>query len=267
MPPESALQKEVKDSQEFSMDDFSLEDEEETKEEATEEESDEVVVEDEEESEPDDKVTISKADLDDLKSQITSLQKEILGLSRKPTSEDAIKSKAKDSDTLTPEQISALIEKHQGDPGVLTNIITYVAEQKAREIANEIKDTTVADIAKQNQYSQIAGMANRILQEDSDGYLKANPEVRGKLKEFAANLGLQDAPAGELAAYAIYRYAEAVKNPVKKEEGAKKETRVLDKTRPKPEKSKTHGLTQEQIEVAKKFGVRPETYALFVQRK
>jgi len=261
MPLENVLQKE--EPQEFSVDDIPTDEfEDEVKEE-------EVTTEEEvitEEEEPAEQVTISKTDLDDLRSQITSLQKEILELSKKPL-ESAVKPKAKDTETLTPEQISALIEKHQGDPGVLTNIITYVAEQKAREIANEIKDTTVADITRQQQHSQVAAMADRILQEDSDGYLKANPEVRGKLKDFAASLGLQGAPAGELAAYAIYRYAEMLKNPIKEEEEPKKPTRTLDKTRPKTEKPKTQGLTQEQLDIAKKFGVKPETYALFVQGK
>ena len=115
-------------------------------------------------------------------------------------------------------------------------------------------------------------MANRIISEDEDGYLAANPKVKGNLNEYANNLGLGDHPIGQLAAYAIMRLSDSVKAKSKPDVKSEVEKVVdpnkgkMDKTRLTAMKDKNMGLSVEQLTIAKKFGVKPETYAKFVRR-
>jgi hypothetical protein len=133
------------------------------------------------------------------------------------------------------------------------------------------------DVNQRQWHTNLSGMANRVIQEDEDGYLAANPKVKAGLDEYAANLGLGDHPTGRLAAYAIFRLSEHVKakGTSKVDEKSKVEEKEkvdlnkgkMDKTRLSTHLSKSTGLNQDQLDTAKRFGVKPETYAKFVGGK
>lgn len=204
-----------------------------------------------------------------LRKEIAALKDEILKLSTRPKEKppELASKEPEKTEKLTRAQIAKIMSEHKDDPEVLLNVIDYMAEQKA----NEIKDTTVKDINYRQWHSNLSGVANKIISEDEDGYLAANPKVMDQLGVMAQNLGLSDHPIGNLAAYAIYRLSEMAKAKPKEDAESPKvskptNSRVMDKTRTSSTTSKTHGLTADQLAVARKFGVKPETYAKFVRR-
>jgi len=198
-----------------------------------------------------------------MRREIAELKDEILRLSSRKEPKETPKEAPKEEEKLTRGQIAKILADHKDDPEVLLNVIDYMAEQKA----TEIKDTTVKDINYRQWHSQLSGTANQILSEDS--FLAANPAIQGRLDEMTENLGLSTHPVGRLAAYAIYRLSEEAKSKKPDEKALREKdmkSRVLDKTRPPTKESKTFGLTPAQMDAAKKFGVKPETYAKFVRR-
>jgi hypothetical protein len=203
-----------------------------------------------------------------LRKEIRELKDEMLKLSaRKDVPKELAPKEEAKPEKLTRAQIAKIMSEHKDDPEVLLNVIDYMAEQKA----NEIKDTTVKDMNYNQWRTNMSGVANRILSEDEDGYLAANPRVKTQLDDMANNLGLSDHPIGPLAAYAIFRLSEAAKAKPKEDDKSEKvskpnNSRVMDKTRASTVSGKQHGLTPEQLTVAKKFGVKPETYAKFIRR-
>ena len=261
---EIARKEEIYEPQSFSVDDVDIETEgqEETapKPEPTEDEFEVEVEGEEKEVETDIKET------DTLRREISELKDQIIKLSSR-REEPKAKPTEEKGEKLTRGQIAKILTEHKDDPEVLLNVIEYLSEQKALEI----KDSTVKDMNQQQWSSQLSGVANRVLADDEDGYLAANPKVGEGLSEMAGNLGLGEHPIGKLAAYAIYRLTNAAKAKSKEGEKLKveKETtnkRVFDKTRASDKGGKGLGLTQVQLEAARKFGVKPETYAKFIRR-
>jgi hypothetical protein len=254
----------VKTPQIFSVDDIVIEPEKkeegekETKE--TKKEEEEVVVEKET------KISSDKSEVERLRQKVDELQSDLLKVSLK---KDEPKKEGEKKEKLTRAQLVQLFTEHKDNPEVLLNIIDYVSEQKAEAI----RDTTLEDVNKRQWHSSLSGMQNRLLAEDEDGYLAANPGVKNKLTEYAQNLGLGDHPLGQLAAYGIHRLSEAIKAKADAKKGEEtkeggetenKDKGKMDRTRLGALRSKEHGLTQEQLAMAKKFGVKAETYAKFV---
>jgi len=212
--------------------------------------------------------TETPSEVAELKKQIQEMQAELLNVSKKQTAK--IEPDAPKTEKLSRSQLVAILKEHKDDPEVLFNVAEYIAEQKALET----RDATMKDVNYRTWSSNLSGMANRIISEDEDGYLAANPKVKGGLDEYATNLGLGDHPIGKLAAYAIFRLSDsvkakvAVKTDVKSDKTEKVDLNKgkMDKTRPMAMKDKTQGLSAEQLTIAKKFGVKPETYAKFVRR-
>lgn len=248
----------------FSVDDIILE--EKSKEGKEDKEDKDVEVEVEKEIE----VTADKTEVAELKKQLQELQSDLLKVSiNKREPEKVVEQK---KERLSKSQLAQIMKEHKDDPEVLVNVVEYLAGQKAEEI----KDATMKDVNHRQWHSNLSGMANRVLQEDEDGYLAANPKVKQGIDEYATNLGLGDHPVGKLAAYAIFRLSESVKgkNAAKVDEKSKTvETKVdlnkgrLDKTRLSTNTGKSAGLSQDQLNMAKRFGVKPETYAKFVGGK
>jgi hypothetical protein len=247
--------------QSFSVDDIILEERDKEQ-----EESKEVEVEVEGKTE----VTTDKSEVAELKKQLQEMQSDLLKVSlNKREPEKTIEQK---KEKLTKGQLAQIMKEHKDDPEVLLNVVEYLAEQKAEET----RDATMKDVNHRQWHSNLSGMANRVLQEDEDGYLAANPKVKLGIDEYASNLGLGDHPVGKLAAYAIYRLSESVKGSgaAKVDEKSKAaEMKVdsnkgrLDKTRLSTNAGKSAGLSQDQLNIAKRFGVKPETYAKFVGGK
>jgi hypothetical protein len=211
--------------------------------------------------------TETPSEVAELKKQIQELQSDLLNISKRQDARVEPKLEAK-TEKLTKGQLVAILKEHKDDPEVLLNVAEYIAEQKALET----RDATMKDVNYRTWSSNLSGMANRILHEDEDGYLAANPRVKGGLNEYANNLGLGDHPIGQLAAYAILRLSDSVKAKSKSDVKSEVEKVVdpnkgkMDKTRLTAIKDKNMGLSTEQLTVAKKFGVKPETYAKFVRR-
>lgn len=265
---DEAAKADIYEPQSFSVDDMdrdSTETESEEGAESTPESADELEI----EVEGKDKGVIEteETENDKLRKELSSLKDEILKLSARREERPPVEPTTKDPDKLTRGQISQILKEHKDDPEVLLNVIDYMAEQKAMET----RDSTVKDLNYKQWHTQLAGTANRLLADDEDGYLAANPTVAKGLDDMANNLGLGNHPIGRLAAYSIYRYSELVKDRSRKDEKSSREKeitskRVMDKTRTSSTSSKTFGLTEAQLTVAKKFGVKPETYAKFVRR-
>ena len=200
-----------------------------------------------------------------LKREVAELRDELL--KRTAKKEPAVKADDKKDEILTDGQLIKLLEEHKDQPHVMLNIMKYVAENQAKET----RDSTIKDVNQRQWHSNLSGIANKIMADDEDGYLAANPKVVGSLEEYATNLGLDTHPVGKLAAYAIIRLSEISKAKVEKVDKTaptktKETTKSMDKTRPFDKLEKTLGLTAEHLAAAKKFGVKPETYAKFVRR-
>jgi hypothetical protein len=267
MAEEAVRKEEMYEPQSFSVDDVEISTEE--KEDTPEvdvkksEEEFEIEVEGEEKG-----VVTEEKEADKLRRELADLKDEVLRLSsRREEPKQAPPPQEAKPEKLTRGQIAKILEEHKDDPEVLLNVIDYMSEQKALEI----KDTTVKDMNQHQWASNLSGIANRVLADDEDGYLAANPNVVRGLEEMAGNLGLNNHPIGKLAAYAIYRLSSAAKTSSKVDDKSTKatkelKTRVMDKTRTSGKSNKSFGLTDVQLEVAKKFGVKPETYAKFVRR-
>lgn len=260
MPPEEVIETEISEPglQSFSVDEIDLEPEAEAKPEET-----EIEVEGKET-----KVEPEKNEVAELKATIQELQKDLLKLSlnKKETLPAPTEQK---QEKLTKAQLVQIMKEHKDNPEVLANVIEYMAEQKA----NETRDATMKDVNQKQWHSNLSGMANRIISEDEDGYLAANPKVSSQLDEYAQNLGMGDHPVGKLAAYAILRLSESVKAKSSKVEETKPDATPtttkgkMEKTRLAAIRDKNQGLSTEQLAMAKRFGVKPETYAKFVGRK
>ena len=244
----------------FSVDDIILEEKGEEK-----KEDKEVEVEVEGKTE----VSTDKTEVAELKKQLQELQSDLLKVSVNKREPEKIVEQKKEK--LSKTQLAQIMKEHKDDPEVLLNVVEYLAEQKAEET----RDATMKDVNHRQWHSNLSGMANRVLSEDEDGYLAANPKVKQGIEEYASNLGLGDHPVGKLAAYAIFRLSESVKGKGTAkvdEKSTKVEMKVdpnkgrLDKTRLSTNAGKSTGLSQDQLSMAKRFGVKPETYAKFVRR-
>jgi hypothetical protein len=259
---EAARKEEIYEPQSFSVDDIDVETEDkETPDLEIKDEEPEIEVEGE-----DKEVQTEVKETETLRREIGELKDQIIKLSSRREEPKKEPTEGK-QEKLSRGQIAKILTEHKDDPEVLLNVIEYLSEQKALEI----KDSTVKDMNQQQWSSQLSGVANRVLSDDEDGYLAANPKVVEGLEDMAGNLGLSNHPIGKLAAYAIYRLTNVAK--AKSKEGDKPKVdkevsskRVFDKTRASDKVSKGYGLTQAQLDAARKFGVKPETYAKFVRR-
>lgn len=212
------------------------------------------------------KVETEEIETTKLKGEIQALKDEILKISVRKETKLETKPDEK-PEKLTRSQIVGILKEHKDDPEVLLNVIEHMSEQKAEAT----RDATLKDVNYRQWHSNLSGIANRIMSEDEDGYLAANPKVKGGLDEYAENLGLKDHPIGKLAAYAIMRLSEATKAKSKVDDkstkdDATKDKGKMDKTRTFDKLDKTLGLNPEHIAAAKKFGVKLETYAKFVRK-
>ncbi len=266
---ETATKQDIYTPMLISADDIDLESKESEEKDEKVESKQEDDVEIEVEGKGDTKVDKEEDKVSSLQREISSLKDEILKLStRKP--EKIVEKKEKKEERLTLDQIVGVIEESKDKPNfstILTNAIKYIAE----DVASGIKDKTMEEVSHKQWASNLSGTANQILSSDEDGYLAANPKIKGELDDMASNLGLGDHPAGKFAAYAIFRYLEGVK--ATKEKGAKDKesktsetkTRTMDKTRASSASGKVE-LTPEQRATAKKLGVKESTYAMFVKK-
>jgi hypothetical protein len=199
-----------------------------------------------------------------LKREVQELKEELL---KRTAKKEAPAKVADKEEVLTDSQLIKLLDEHKDQPHVMLNIMKYVAESQAKET----RDATIKDVNHRTWHSNLSGIANKILADDEDGYLAANPKVVGSLEEYATNLGLDAHPVGKLAAYAIIRLSEVSKAKAEKVDKPtlakpKETTKSMDKTRTFDKLEKNLGLTAEHLAAAKKFGVKPETYAKFVRR-
>jgi hypothetical protein len=249
----------------IDVDSIDLETEEESKEEKEDTESFIDIEVEGESKEP--SISQDKSEVDSLKEEVRKLQTQIVDLTskvKKPSKEEV--SVEKKPEKLSRGQLIGIIKEHKDDPDIILNVIEHVAEQ----IASEIKDTTVRDLNQKTWSDRLSGYANQIIAEDTDGFLAANPNIKSQLPDMAINLGMGDYPAGQLAAYAIYRLTEQLKSKSSEDAESERErsikSRKIDGTRKTPTGKQAIQLTQVHLDAAKKFGVKPETYAKFLRR-
>lgn len=204
-----------------------------------------------------------------LRSEVSSLKDEILKLvSQKP--DKVIELKDDKKEKLTHSQIVGILSENKDKdnfPEILANVVQYIAENTAADVKNK----TMEEVSHKQWASNLSGLSNQILSSDDDGYLAANPKIKDELDDMAKNMGLSDHPVGKLAAYSIYRLIEGNKAVKEKRakgditKGSETRTRTMDKTRVSSNAGKVT-LDASQLAAAKKFGVKPETYAMFVKK-
>src|SRR5574343_25738 len=199
-----------------------------------------------------------------LRNQIQELQTQLLNLAAQPKEVPVAPKEKPKEEELTRSQLAKIIQENADNPEVILNVMDYIAEQKTKKVKNEAFE----ELSQSNWEREIAGNANQILAEDKDGYIKSNPNVKDKIDQVKRNLKWDNHPAGDLAAYALIRFSEGLTNEVKeavKEETPKPNMGKMDRTKvTSPPAQGKKKLTSEQLAMAKKLGVKPETYARFV---
>ena len=238
----------------------------------------EIVVKDADEElevEIEEKTKVEDSETAQLKKALSETQKDLLKVSQSlhdlTTKKDETP-KGKE-EKLTRSQIVNVLKEHKDDPEVLFNVIDYLAEEKALST----RDKTLEDVNRRSWEGNLSGISGRILAEDK--LLSTKPEHKGVIAEYARNLGLDNHPAGHLAAHAIYVLSELNKDPStlfsvygkptseanSDRVDAIKRTKTLDKTKTSSASpGKGVGLSSEEAEIAKKFGVNPKLYARFL---
>lgn len=234
--------------------------------------------EDELEVEIEEKPKVETTEVGELKRQLSDTQKELLKVSQTLHSlttkkEEPTKVKGEEKEKLTRSQIVGILKEHKDDPEVLFNVIDYLAEEKALST----RDKTLEDVNRRTWEGNLSGISGRILAEDK--LLSTKPEHKDIIAEYARNLGLDNHPVGHLAAHAIYVLSELNKDPSalfsvygkptseanSDRVDAIKRTKTLDKTKtPSVKVGGSIGLSSEEMEVAKKFGVNPKLYSRFL---
>lgn len=192
-----------------------------------------------------------------LKTTIRELQDQLLQMSarvREPA--EAVKPKVEE-EQLTRAQLAQIISENSDKPEVLLNVIDYMTEQKTRAV----KKQAFEELSHSNWEREIAGVANRILTEDRDGYLAANPDAMKKAIQIAKNLRLEGHPAGVAAAYSLVRLIESLSGKEEKvvvPSVKKVSSSKMDKTRSLAESKRGSNkkLTKEHLEMAKRLGVK-----------
>ncbi len=231
--------------------------------------------EDELEVEIEEKPKVETSETAELKRLLGETQKDLLKVSQTLhdlTSKEKETPKGKE-EKLTRSQVVNILKEHKDDPEVLFNVIDYLAEEKALST----RDKTLEDVNRKTWEGNLSGISGRILSEDK--LLSTKPEHKGIIAEYAKNLGLENHPAGLLAAHAIYVLSELNKDPStlfsvygkptseanSDRVDAIKRIKTLDKTKtPSVKVGGSVGLTSEEAEVAKKFGVNPKLYSRFL---
>ena len=231
--------------------------------------------EDEPEIEIEEKTKVEVSETAELKRLLADTQKDLLKVSQSLhdlTTKEKETPKGKE-EKLTRSQVVNILKEHKDDPEVLFNVIDYLAEEKAVST----RDKTLEDVNRKTWEGNLSGLSGRILAEDK--FLSTKPEHRGIVAEYARNLGLDNHPAGHLAAHAIYVLSELNKDPStlfsvygkptseanSERVDAIKRTKTLDKTKtPSAKVGGGVGLSSEEAEIAKKFGVNPKLYARFL---
>ena len=231
--------------------------------------------EDEPEIEIEEKTKVEVSETAELKRLLADTQKDLLKVSQSLhdlTTKEKETPKGKE-EKLTRSQVVNILKEHKDDPEVLFNVIDYLAEEKAVST----RDKTLEDVNRKTWEGNLSGLSGRILAEDK--FLSTKPEHRGIVAEYARNLGLDKHPAGQLAAHAIYVLSELNKDPStlfsvygkptseanSERVDAIKRTKTLDKTKtPSAKVGGGVGLSSEEAEIAKKFGVNPKLYARFL---
>lgn len=156
-------------------------------------------------------------------------------------------------------------------PDILMNIVDHLVEEKTQEA----KVSAFKEFDQTNWKRQIAASSKSFMSS-----VNLEPQDREQVKEFVQNLKLEDNPAADMLGYALLRLSremagqpeESKKEKVVSEAPPVAKTGVakMDKTQASSKKAAAAGgkvqLTTEQLQIAKRFGVKPETYAKFVGR-
>lgn len=175
------------------------------------------------------------------------------------------------AEKVTKAQLAAVLnENRDADgnirPDVLMNIVDHLVEERT----NEAKVAAFQEFDQTNWKRQIASSSKVYM-----SGLQLTSQDQAEVNEFVRNLKLEDNPAAEMIGWAMLRLAkESQQQPTEpeKKESTKtvaKEVAKMDRTKApvvnKPAAKKVQ-LTQDQLDMAKRFGVKPETYAKFVGR-
>ena len=234
--------------------------------------------EDEPEIEIEEKTKVEVSETAELKRLLADTQKDLLKVSQTLhdlTTKEKETPKGKE-EKLTRSQVIGVLKQHKDSPefeDILYNVMDYISEEKAVST----RDKTLEDVNRKTWEGNLSGLSGRILAEDK--FLSTKPDHKGIVAEYARNLGLDNHPAGQLAAHAIYILSELNKDPStlfsvygkptseanSERVDAIKRTKTLDKTKtPSAKTGGGVGLSSEEAEIAKKFGVNPKLYARFL---
>lgn len=211
----------------------------------------------------DEEKRLLKEENDRLKADKTNLNKAL-------HEERQSRKKVKDADgnevVLTDADLAKIIEEHKNDPAVLLNAVSYKVQQLTKKAKTEAIDEV--------EVKQKADQFNSLLRQrygdalDDDGSV-----VRQSINKAKTYLGLDDNPYGDALSAAAVVFAQlpqtlqslyekgqqdALDGKVEKNRLKNiSEGKTLLGGKKDDEKKKTTGLTEDQMEVAKKFGWKP----------
>lgn len=216
-------------------------------------------------------VSTEKDEVSRLKDEVRELRSALLQTVQQVKQAPAVTTAPKEEKVTKAQLIQILNENKDPEtgnirPDILMNVLDYLVDERT----TEVKQKAFEELNQSSWEREIAGVSNRVLNEDK--YLAQNPDLNAKIDEIANNLKLGGHPAGRLAAYALIRLSAGDESNAAPVTSAVPKNRTansgkMDKTHVGniSAKSKSTKLTQEQLQMAKRFGVKPETYARFVK--
>ncbi len=231
-----------------------------------------VVVEKDEKPEP----AVSSPDMASLAAENAELKRQLLAISEelkklkddkkeKPVEAPKEPKEPKEPGGLDYSQIASLIREHGDNPEVLANIISYVAQAEASRVASKIRDEAIERVTFQQWYNSVKTASDAIVHQ----LLTKKPDLEPMIPVVAERLALDHHPAGRLSAALLLLHAMDMQNEKKDAVDTRrveelKTKKSLDKTRGS---SGTSKLTKEQLEVANRLGIDPDTYAKFLPKE
>ena len=173
-------------------------------------------------------------------------------------------------DEITDEQLAALIKEHGDNPAVIVRIMRHLSQTEGRKIALGIRDETVRNVEYQNWHRDLKRTNDAVMVP----IFQNNPDMEKQVNDTSRRLALEEHPMGQLLVHFMLEGIKRQRDEARVEDDKTRAEKIakvkgMDKTREGGDKGSKGGvrLSQEQLEVARRFNLKPELYAKFVQKE